>query len=167
MDTGTNGQTQGTATAANSTTITIDGMDMKYLVADRARELMSVTQHQFEQTLAVIRSKADNQISEAAKKHKGHIIFSVPKNIYGHPNFNQQSMGRELAKWLFKDGYSVKGTPLVFTITWAKDYDNSRPLATKKQNRPSPSKPDAEQQTQPQPTTNPPQLMIRKPKLLL
>lgn len=104
-------------------TVVVEGLSSKPLTADRARDMMTISQENFETALRAIRNIVDEEITEAARHHKGEVVYRVPASLYGYDHYNIDHMGRRLAKELHKDGFSVDGSTRMFTISWGIGYE--------------------------------------------
>lgn len=100
--------------------MTLDGLSSKTLSAERARDLMAMSQDNFDNALAVIRHMCDVQIEDAAKKYLGEIIFKIPTSLFGYDHYNVDDMGRRLAHNLNADGFGISGMPSMFKVIWGE-----------------------------------------------
>lgn len=91
------------------------------VTAERARELMSMSQESFEESLSVVRQMCDHDIEEAAQRHRSSIAFAVPQSLFGREAYDVSKMGKRLALQLHADGYDIVGSSKSFRITWGAD----------------------------------------------
>ena len=111
-------------------TMVVEGLSSKFMSAERARELMEMSQESFRTSLSVIRHMCDEQVQQEAQKQNWHTTFAVPSSLFGHDRYDQVRMGKCLAQTLYQDGFSVRGSPIQLEIIWGKKH-TSRPLTQK------------------------------------
>lgn len=111
-----------TQTQPRTMTMAVEGLSSKNMTAERARDLMSMSQDNFDNALAVVRHMCDEQIQQAAKSQMWSTVFPIPTNLFGYDHYDVDRMGRRLAESLFSDGYSVQGSPKLLNVIWGKEY---------------------------------------------
>lgn len=111
-------------------TMVVEGLSCsKSMSAERARDLMAMSEENFRNALSIIRQMCDEQIQQAARTQKWHTYFAVPHSLFGYEKYDKDKMGRLLAQSLYEDGFSVRGPPGMLEVIWGKKY--TQPLTRK------------------------------------
>jgi hypothetical protein len=105
--------------------------------AEVLREIAALRQNEFFKTLSMLRAQFNLMVMEAATQNRKSVILEIPQSYVGREPYDPVEMGKALVEQFKEDGYTVNGTYLRFTVSWATS-TSSGPATAKEDPSPRP-----------------------------